>query len=194
MISKKPLKKGQVEDVFAVRDEENAFTEANEFTKPLKVADGVADRDAINLGQLEDEINGIQGQLETFLVGGDGGRLSLGMSFYHILGKKIDIIRPGGTITAPQDLNQILSGDLSIRIDEIPGLQLLAATSVTLNRFRVGTVFREDVRAETATHIYNFIELRQGAVTSNPLTSSIFTTGVRNISIEFHISGIIIIT
>ena len=192
MKSKYPLKSGQLTDKIALKEEDNVFIGQNEFVEPIIVADPVDDAHAVNKGWMGDEINGIQGQLEAFLVGSDSGRLSLGMSIYNILGKKIDVINTGGVITAPQDLNQILSGNLSIEIDEIPGLQFIADTSVTLNRFKVGTVFREDVRAETETHFYNLIELRQGAVTSNPLTSSIFTTGVNNISVKFHIRGIII--
>lgn len=166
--------------------------ETKTFESSPVVPNPTLDAHAVNRGWVENEINGVQGQVETFLVGSTGGRLSLGMSTYHILGKKIDIISMGGTITAPQDLNQILSGDLSIEIDQIPGMSSLALSSVTLNRFVIGNVYREDVRADGATHNYTFIELRQGTVTGNPLTSSIFTTGVKNINIKFHVSGIII--
>ena len=192
MKSRNPLKLGQIEDGIALREEENIFTEDNEFVKPLKVADPTLDVHAVNRGWVEDEINGVQGQVETFLVGSDSGRLSLGMSIYHILGKKIDIILEGATITAPQDLNQILSGNLHIEMNQIPELPPLGLSSVTLNRFIIGTVQREDVRAESATHTHLFIELRQGSVTSSRLTSSIFLAGVNKISIKLHVSGIII--
>lgn len=40
----------------AGRDENNTFTEDNEFVKPVKVADGVATTDAVSLGQLDSRI------------------------------------------------------------------------------------------------------------------------------------------
>lgn len=55
MISRNPLKLGQIEDGIALREENNTFTENNEFVKPVKVADGVDDTDAVNKGWVNNQ-------------------------------------------------------------------------------------------------------------------------------------------
>ena len=56
MKSKYPLKSGQLTDKIALREEDNTFTEDNEFIKPLKVANPVDVGDAVNKGWVEDRV------------------------------------------------------------------------------------------------------------------------------------------